>query len=144
ISLRKVAFFAIALLVLSSVIAAGRSQSIMNPLDMLLYYMEGGSGSSSIIDALNEFGISIKTVVISIYLVPSKYDFWYGSSFIDSFLIVFPNFFSHRVSSGIGVFVTEAAFGPIDSTHGRGGSIAMEAYLNFWYFGVLLFAVYGL
>ncbi len=143
IRIRNVFLVSVVLLFISSVVAVTRSQSLINPIDMIVYYIEGGTGGS-LVEALNEFGISIKTVVVALTVAPKYYDFWYGASFIDSFLLVLPNpFFDARVSEGLGVFITEVAFGPIDSTHGRGGSIAMEAYLNFWYFGVILFALYG-
>lgn len=142
ISLASAGITILALLVLSAMVAVGRGESAFNPIDIFRLYVESGR-KSPLVDALTEFGLSIKTVVIAMYYVPERYPFWFGSSFVDSLLIAIPNPFGLRVSSGLGVFITEVAFGPIDSTHGRGGSIAMESYLNLGYFGILLFGIYA-
>ncbi len=142
ISLATAGSTVLLLLAISAMVAVGRGQSAFNPIEMVRIYIDSGR-QSPLVDALTEFGLSIKTVVIAMYYVPERYPFWFGASFVDSLLIAIPNPFGFRVSSGLGVFITEVAFGPIDSTHGRGGSIAMESYLNFGYFGIVLFGVYA-
>lgn len=145
---KKISFKAIlisifSLLTISSFTAAARVESIFNPLSIARYYLESGK-SHPIIQALTEFGASLKTVVVAMAYIPNNYDHWNGKSFLDSLMVVLPNFLGNRQSSGPDVFITEIAFGPIDSTYGRGGSIAMEAYLNFGYAGSLLFIIYGI
>ncbi len=127
---------------LSRVVAATRTQSIYNPLEMLSYFFSL-EGSESIWDFFHEFGSSLKTVVIALYYVPSSHGFWLGESYVNSFATVIPNFLGTREVSGAGSFITEVAFGSLEETYGRGGSIAMEAYLNFGYWGALMFIVFG-
>lgn len=102
------------------------------------------SQNNLILSMLTEFGSTIKTVSIAIYYVPQMKEFWYGESYLSSALIVLPNLLGEaRSSSDLATFVTEVAFGPLDSTHGRGGSIVMESYLNFGYYGSILFVLLG-
>jgi oligosaccharide repeat unit polymerase len=142
----KIFTFAVAfLLIISSFVAVSRTQSIFNPMDAVTNYYEKES-KSPIIRALNEYGSSLKTVVIVMHLVPSLYDYWYGKSYLNSLFLVVPNLFGEKRSSenSPGSWLTETVFGPLDQTHGRGGSIAMEAYLNFgFWFGSLFFFFLG-
>lgn len=142
ITLIKAAAIIGVLLAASAIVAIGRVESVFNPLEMIDLYSRSGK-QSPLVEALSEFGLSIKTVVIAMYYVPDRYPYWFGASFVDSILIAIPNLFGARVSSGLGVFVTEVAFGPIALTYGRGGSIAMESYLNFGFFGIFLFSLYA-
>jgi oligosaccharide repeat unit polymerase len=107
---------------------------------------EQAAAYNPVVYSLIEFGTSIKTVVIAMDLVPASYDYWKGKSFVDAMMILVPNIIPGliRTSQGIVGWLTERAFGQLWATHGRGGSIAMEVYLNFGlYGGVLFFGVLG-
>jgi len=91
---------------------------------------------------LLEFGASIKTVGIAMKLVPEQYSYRYGLSYLQNLHLLIPNIipgFIRTQEESIGAWLTEAAFGSLASTHGRGGSIAMEAYLNFGFIGGIVF-----
>lgn len=144
IQYKRVLVSFVIIIIISTVLSVTRVESIYNPIDMLEVYLSSDKANNPIVDAFIEFGVSIKTVNIAMTLIPNDYDYWYGHSLIDSFLIALPNIFGTRVSSGnLGAWVTEVAFGTLSNTYGRGGSIAMEAYVNFGYFGVLLFSFLG-
>jgi len=86
-----------------------------------------------------EFGVSLKMVVAAMKFVPETHPYWYGKSYLDSLPIVVPNILPGpvRMPGGVDVWLNDVAFGHI-RTHGRGGSIAMEAYTNFGFIGGLL------
>ena len=94
--------------------------------------------------SLLEFGASIKTVVIAMELIPSQHPYWYGTEYLQSLPGVIPNFIPGwvRTAQGIDVWITETAFGNLQFTHGRGGSIAMEAYTQFGFLGGVIFFVF--
>lgn len=102
---------------------------------------EQGFASSTLI----EFGSTLKTVNIAMTLVPLIHTYWYGESYLNSLFVAVPNIIpgASRKSEGLDVWLTEMAFGDLSETHGRGGSISMEAYMNFGYAGVLVFLVVG-
>ncbi|MEF1246283.1 O-antigen polymerase [Vibrio owensii] len=132
---------------ISAVLAVTRVESIYNPINMASYYIESSSSDENpLLKVLIEFGTSIKTVNIVMGFIPEQYDFWYGKSLIDSFLITLPSIFATRTAeSSIGAWVTVTAFGPLSYTYGRGGSIAMESYMNFGVYGsIFFFAILGL
>lgn len=144
---RKIRFsglllWGLGLVFVSRVIAVTRTKSIYNPVEMIDYYFSSDA-AGGFWSFFHEFGASLKTVVIGMHYVPDSFNYWYGRSYIDSLFMIVPNLFSARESSGVGVFITEVAFGSIGETHGRGGSIAMEAYLNFGLIGSLLFLIFG-
>lgn len=135
ISKLTVALFVI--LLFSSVISVSRVTSTYNPVEAYKLYKEAENKDNPVLDSITEFGKSIKTVNIVVSNFPENYDYWYGKSYIDSFLIIFPNFFSNRSSEGIDAWLTETFFGKY--TYGRGGSMLMESYGNFGFLGSLLF-----
>jgi len=114
-----------------------RSAAVLDLPKATEVYEKKVSENNVIIQTGLEFGTTLKTVVIAIALVPSKHDYWLGKSYIDAFKIVVPNVMpgATRISKGLAVWLTESAFGKLDNTHGRGGSIAMEAYMNFGFYG---------
>jgi oligosaccharide repeat unit polymerase len=134
-------------LLIIPIIAPSRTKSIFNPLQMVQSYSESSS-ESLVISALNELGTTIKTVAITMHFVPERYDYWWGSSYLHSMSIVLPNMRGIRTSVGTpGAWLTETVFGDLSKTHGRGGSIAMEAYRNFGFvlgLGVFLILGFGL
>lgn len=109
-------------------------------------YVQEASAHNTITRTLLEFGASIKTVVIAMEVVPKNHSYWYGTSYLESALVVIPNLIpgEQRVSKGLGVWLTETAFGSLERTHGRGGSIVMEAYMNFGYAGIIIFLFLGM
>ncbi len=108
-------------------------------------YVQEARQHNAITSTLIEFGSSIKTVNIAMELVPSMHSYWYGKSYLDSALVAIPNVIPGRVraATGLGVWITETAFESMERTHGRGGSIAMEAYMNFGYAGAFIFLLVG-
>jgi oligosaccharide repeat unit polymerase len=131
ISGRVFASLLLAFMLVIPIIAYSRTRSIYNPFQMFRSYSEGSS-ESLFVSALNELGTTIKTVSITMHFVPDRYEYWWGSSYLYSMSLVVPNVQGMRTSSGSpGAWLTETAFGDLSKTHGRGGSIAMEAYRNF-------------
>jgi hypothetical protein len=99
-----------------------------------------------VVRSLVEFGVTIKTVVIAMDLVPKQHGYWYGKTYLDSIPGVLPNLIPGwvRTAQGTDVWITETAFGSLQSTHGRGGSIAMETYMQFGFIGgIVFFAALG-
>jgi oligosaccharide repeat unit polymerase len=126
------------------IIAYSRTRSIYDPFEMVRSYSEGSS-ESVFVSALNELGTTVKTVSITMHFVPDRYEYWWGSSYLYSLSLVFPNLQGMRTSAGTpGAWLTETAFGDLSKTHGRGGSIAMEAYRNFGFIlGIGVFLLLG-
>ena len=145
IKLRWLVVAALALIFVSSVIGAVRKTAIFDVTKMAEEYKYVQPAEhGAIVSALVEFGGSIKVVGIAMELVPSRHRFWYGTSYIDSLQVVLPNIIPGilREQKGIGPWITEQAFGStIHSTWGRGGSIAMEAYMNLGTVGGIIFFV---
>lgn len=129
------------LAVISNLLAITRVDSIYNPIDMAMTYIESSDiDKNPLIKVLIEFGSSIKTVNIAMGFIPEHFDFWYGKSLYDSFMISLPSIFSTRsVEDSIGSWITITAFGPLSYNYGRGGSIAMESYMNFGVYGSAIF-----
>jgi len=123
-----------------------RTRSIFNPIQMIRSYSEASS-ESPFLSSLNELGTTIKTVAITMHYVPDRYEYWWGSSYLYSLSLVVPNIKGMRSAAGTpGAWLTETAFGDLSRTHGRGGSIAMEAYRNFGFvlgLGVFLLLGFG-
>jgi oligosaccharide repeat unit polymerase len=134
-------------LLIIPIVAFSRTKSIFNPLQMVRTY-SADSSESLLVSSLNELGTTIKTVAITMHFVPDRYEYWWGSSYLYSLSLVLPNIQGMRSSVGTpGAWLTETAFGDLSKTHGRGGSIAMEAYRNFGYalgLGVFLLLGFGL
>lgn len=108
-------------------------------------YVQQEEQVNPITRAFLEFGSSIKTVDIAMTLVPEQHPYWYGKSYVDGLFLLIPNIipgFIRTQENSVGAWVTETAFGSLQSTHGRGGSIAMEAYLNFGFLGGAVFFVF--
>jgi len=119
------------ILIAFPIIAFARTRSIFNPIRMFGEYSEE-RGRSFIVDALDELGSTLKTVTITMHFVPERYEYWWGSSYIYSLSLVIPSIKGTRSQVGSpGAWLTEIAFGDLEKTHGRGGSIAMESYRNF-------------
>jgi len=94
-----------------------------------------------------EFGVSIKMVVVAMEFVPHHSSYWYGRSYVDALPLAIPNIIPgyFRVASPnvVDVWLNDLAFGT-DRRWGRGGSIAMEAYVNFGFIGgVITFILLG-
>ena len=89
----------------------------------------------------------VLVVGMAMALVPSQHAYWKGTSYLSAIEILLPNILLgfERVQEleGIGPWITEQAFGAtIHTTHGRGGSIAMEAYMNFGFMGGIIFFIF--
>jgi hypothetical protein len=125
----------LALLFVSSVVALARNTVTLNPVQIYTEYQIQSAHEQigPITRALLEFGVSLKTVVIAMHFVPSQHSYWWGKSYLDGLQLVLPNVIPGviREQEGLGVWLNQLAFGSLRWTHGRGGSIAMEAYVNF-------------
>lgn len=137
----------LAFILVIPIIAFSRTRSIFNPVQMVRSYSEASS-ESIFLSSLNELGTTIKTVAITMHYVPDRYEYWWGSSYLYSLSLVVPNIQGMRTSAGTpGAWLTETAFGDLSKTHGRGGSIAMEAYRNFGFIlglGVFILLGFGI
>jgi len=144
IKLRWLVTAALGLIFLSTVIATVRRVAIFNVAKMAKTYQETHIGEhSAITTALVEFGGSIKVVSNAMEFVPSYHAYWKGTSYLNALQVVLPNIIPgiERQQKGLGSWLNEQAFGSIMSTHGRGGSIVMEAYMNFGFIGAVVFFV---
>lgn len=137
INIKKMSIYILLILFLSALVGVSRVSSTYNPIEAYKLYQEADKKNNPIVEALSEFGKSIKTVNIVVANFPERYDYLYGKSYLDSFLIVFPSVFSTRTSQGVDVWVTETFFGK--NTYGRGGSMLMESYSNFGLYGSMIF-----
>ena len=148
IKLMWIALLVVILLVVMAIIGITRTMTGQNPAGVVSEYraVQKDSQHNVLTRSILEFGASLKTVVIAMDLVPSRHPYWYGTSYLESSTVVVPNIIPGiiRESKGVDAWLTETAFGSLQATHGRGGSIAMEAYMNFGFIGgVLFFALIG-
>lgn len=123
----------------SAIIATSRVESNYNPIDAYSSFKDKKE-DNFLIEAVSEFGKSFKTVPIVMSYIPEQYDYWYGRSYLDAFLIIFPSIFEVRTSQSIAAWLTSTAFG--EDTYGRGGSITMESYGNFGGIGSIFFFIF--
>jgi len=129
----------------TGVIGMTRAITVLNIPKVVKAYKERQPTEYNTITATAlEYGASIKTVVIAMELVPSEHPYWYGRTYLESLRLIVPNVIPGiiRKSKGPDVWITETAFRSLYETHGRGGSIAMEAYMNFGFIGGILFFVF--
>jgi hypothetical protein len=130
------------------VVGAARTRVTLDPRGMLQEYQLQAAGAEQdfVSRTLVEFGFSLKTVVIAMDLVPGQCPYWFGRSYLDGLQYVVPNVIPGLVRGGRGLvaWLNEEAFGSMRWTHGRGGSIAMEAFVNFGFVGgIAWFVVVG-
>lgn len=145
ISVRILVAATVGFLMVSSVVSQTRTEAIFDPVKMVDIY-SARAKSLPAVDSLIEFGLSLKTVVIAMALVPEQYAYWHGRSYLYALSLAVPNLLdiSRESANSPGAWITEIAFGSLSETYGRGGSIAMESYLNFGFFaGSALFTVFG-
>jgi hypothetical protein len=146
---RWAAGMGLALMFAMGVVGAARTRVTLDVRGMLQeYQVQAARAEYDFVSrTLIEFGFSLKTVVIAMDLVPEEYPYWLGRSHLDGLQYVVPNVIPGLVRGGRGLvaWLNEEAFGSMRWTHGRGGSIAMEAYVNFGFLGgALWFIVVGL
>lgn len=102
-----------------------------------------------IIFIINEMGESMRTVALTLQLVPSVRDFDMGISYIYALLTIFPNLFwdiHPTIARGLAanwlVWTVDPSFA--SSGGGLGYSFIAEAYLNFGWFGSpIILAIIG-
>jgi oligosaccharide repeat unit polymerase len=138
IKLRWAVLGLLGLFFVMGVIGIARKVVTLNVFQMAQAYKQREyTEHGTIVNSFIEFGVSIKTVVIAMDLVPERHPYWYGKSYLDSLELIVPNVIPGRVrtSQSVGAWLTETAFGSLYETWGRGGSIAMEAYMNFGVLG---------
>ncbi|MCU4420505.1 O-antigen polymerase [Acinetobacter lwoffii] len=138
INIKKAAFAVFFVLICSAIIATSRVESTYNPIDAY-GLAQDNKENNLLIESISEFGKSFKTLPIVMSYIPEQYDYWYGKSYFDSFMIIFPSIFDTRTSHSIAAWLTATAFG--EDTYGRGGSIVMESYGNFGSIGSIFFFI---
>jgi len=133
-----------------AVIGVARTFVVLDVKEMYKVYQESESRheTNAITRSFTEFGASIKTIVIAMGIIPSESDYWKGKSYLYSTQYVIPNIIpgSTRIAGrniSPDIWLTETVFGDMNYTHGRGGSIAMEAYINFGVTGSITFFMLG-
>ena len=142
---RWAAGMVLALMFVMGVVGRARTRVTLDVRGMLQEYQYQASGAQ--LDffsrTLIEFGVSLKTVVIGMDLVPAQRPYLLGRSHLDGLQYAVPNIIPGLVrgGQGLGVWLNEAAFGSLRWTWGRGGSIAMEAYVNFGFLGGIVWFV---
>ena len=142
---RWAAGMVLALMFAMGVVGAARTRITLDVHGMLQeYQVQAARAEHDFVSrTLVEFGFSLKTVVIAMDLVPAQHPYWLGRSHLDGLQYVVPNVIPGLVRGGGGlvVWLNEEAFGSGRWTHGRGGSIAMEAYVNFGFLGGIVWFV---
>jgi oligosaccharide repeat unit polymerase len=132
-------------LVVSAVIATTRTEVTFDVVSAISVYNQKAK-MSPLLAGLVEYGGTLKTVVASIYIMPRYHDFWEGGSYVHALSVVAPNVLeTSRNSVGSpGSWISNTVFASEADPHGRGGSIAMEAYLNFGFWGgIFTFVILG-
>lgn len=96
-------------------------------------------------EVFKEFGSSITPMLYTIKLVPDSYPYRYGFSYIMSFLSIIPNVGIWSVHpsekySALASWVTKAAN---HTWSGLGYSSTAESYINFGWYGFVIFVFWG-
>lgn len=139
INIKKSLLLGLFILFFSAVIATSRVESNYNFINAVSSYQDKKE-NNILVESISEFGKSFKTIPIIMSYIPQQYDYWYGKSYLEAFLITFPSLFNTRTSASISAWLTETAFGK--DTYGRGGSITMESYGNFGVLGSIPFFIF--
>ncbi len=145
IKLKWAAIAVLAVIFISGVLSLTRTVTLLDVKKITAEYKHQQQGSRyNIFEKTGlEFGSTIKIVVAAMAIVPSEHPYRYGKSYIDSILIAVPNIIPGRIRTSestkdIVLWVNEMAYGTF-LKWGRGGSIVMEAYLNFGFIGTVIF-----
>lgn len=96
------------------------------------------------VDAVAEMGATMFCLVETMDIVPSKEPYRYGKSYVYSFTSLIPNLgfwkiHPAKIESNLGDWLTDA----LDLGYGTGFSMCAEAYVNFGYFGFVVFFLWG-
>lgn len=150
IKLKWAAIAVIAVIFISGVLALTRTVVLLSVKKIAseYKYQQQGSQYNFISRAGLEFGSTIKIVVAAMAIVPEEYPYRYGKSYLNSLRVTIPNIIpgrirTSRVVESLPLWINEMAYGTTIKW-GRGGSMVMEAYLNFGFVGtVIFFAILG-
>ena len=110
-------------------------------IDSFSSYASISSGGDSIIRTISELGGSAKPFMMVEHIVPAKYPYKYGLSYISSLFAMLPSsvygttFFTDNASLDIWLMDTYSM------SYGPGFSIMAESYYNFGYYGGILFSL---
>jgi oligosaccharide repeat unit polymerase len=139
-------FLASAFLVLSFLTVVGelRSQKDRSLMDYTHVFSEKMITENLVFSAISEMGGSMFPLVATMGLVPEKYPFRYGSTYLYDFLSVVPNFGIWDVhpameNANLGDWLQKT----LKLNYGPGYSLVAEAYINWGLFGFVFFVVQG-
>ena len=142
ITIVKFSFLFIALIMIANIVQVIR---IIPNRDITTFfeYMFSSKGLSEniIVGIMGELGGSMSTLIETMILVPSNYEYLYGSSYIYAITWIMPNFITN------GIWKKASMDNWIDTVRytgsGWGFSTTAEAYFNFSYAGVFVFIIIG-
>ena len=100
--------------------------------------------NNAAVDAVAEMGGTMYCLIKTMNLVPSKYDYRYGKSYAYAFTTLIPNIgfwdiHPAKKESNLGDWLTEE----LSLGYGTGFSMCAEAYINFGYFAIFVFFLWG-
>ena len=121
-----------------NVVRVVRSQSNKS-MDTYISAIQASSKENIIIDTMGEMGGSMSTCIETMNLVPEKYPFKYGLSYILSFTWFLPEPLNGINEASMNKWIDSVRY----TGSGWGFSTTAEAYFNFGKMGVLLFLLFG-
>lgn len=146
IRLRWLVSAAVTAILIFGVLGLGRRTASANPADLVDEAFAEGAVGVVLFSALSEMGGSMRTVALTMNLVPDPYPYWYGESLWDSVVSVLPNLGASARLRYLGPdsFITHETYGYGKHVAGVGFSIAAEGYINFGWAGPALLLLIGI
>nr|WP_308668978.1 O-antigen polysaccharide polymerase Wzy [uncultured Agathobacter sp.] len=104
----------------------------------------GSSFTDAVGHFIGELGWSMSSTVWTMMLVPSQYDFRYGTSYLTSLLVPIPNLgfwevHPAKLYANVGDWLEKV----LNYDHGIGYSMTAESYINFGWYGLIVMFIWG-
>lgn len=105
----------------------------------------GSSFFSTVGHFVGELGWSMSSTVWTMMIVPSQYNFRYGTSYLISLLVPIPNLgfwkiHPAKIYANVGDWLEKV----LNYDHGIGYSMTAESYINFGWFGLIIMLIFGM
>ena len=136
----KYAVLLFILLIIVNIVRIVRIDSNKN-VNSFVNAISNYSESSLIVDTIGELGGTMSTCIETMLLVPSKYEFRHGTTYIYAFTWILPNYLTNNLSAQASMnnWLDTVRY----TGSGWGFSTTAEAYINFGYFGIFMFLIFG-
>ena len=110
----------------------------------LATYFNQENDENPVVEAISEMGGSMFCTIKMMESIPNEDDWFFGKTYGYAVLSLVPNlgFWDHHPSRDYGmtdIYLTNL----LRLNYGTGSSMAAEVYLNFGYFGFIIFLIYG-